>query len=60
MIISYTTLIGVKNLLKFYLCRIIDLDTVHIKSYHMHCHNRLAEYRIQALEHSLDFVTGVT
>ena len=35
-----------KNLLNFYLYRIIDLDTVRIKSYHMHCHNKLKLIRI--------------
>ena len=33
-----------KNLLKFYLHRIIDFDTIRIKSYHMDWHNCPVEY----------------
>ena len=44
-----------KNLLMFYLSRIIDLDTARIKWYHMSCHNHPG----QSFERFLDFVTGL-
>ena len=48
-----------KNLLNFYLWRIIHIDTVRIKSYHTNCHNILEINRMTALGLLLDFVTSV-
>ena len=48
-----------KNLLDFYLHRMIDLDTLCIKSYHMNCHKDSDETQMIPVGRFLDFVTGV-
>lgn len=58
LIIVYTTLNRGKNLLKFYLFRIIHIDTTRIKSYNMQCHMHLDESRINPFGLSLDFMTS--